>query len=64
MLDQQGEVPAARYLVKRKGFPESEATWEPLSNLTNCAQALRDFRKGRNRARRTADHKRCVPAPA
>lgn len=53
ILDQQGDGPNARYLIKWKGFPESEATWEPSSNLTNCAQLLREFRKNHNRRRRT-----------
>ena len=61
ILDQKGEGQEARYLVKWKGFPDSAATWEPLSNLTNCARALRHFRKSRNRARRAAANKRCVP---
>ena len=60
ILDQQGEGPTARYLIKWKGYPESEATWEPYSNLVNCAQALRDFRRNRNRQRRQQEQQRCV----
>ncbi|KAL8431263.1 hypothetical protein ACSSS7_005411 [Eimeria intestinalis] len=35
ILDQRGEGDTARYLVKWKGFAESDATWEPLANLDN-----------------------------
>ncbi|KAL8453083.1 hypothetical protein Emag_002009 [Eimeria magna] len=48
ILDQRGEGDTARYLVKWKGFPESDATWEPLTNLDNCAALLRAFRASRN----------------
>ncbi|KAL8270363.1 hypothetical protein Esti_005687 [Eimeria stiedai] len=47
ILDQQGEGDATRYLVKWKGFPDSDAAWEPLSNLDNCAALLRAFRTSR-----------------
>jgi hypothetical protein len=32
---------AGKFLVKWKGYPESEATWEPKSALAGCASALR-----------------------
>jgi hypothetical protein len=31
------------YLVKWSGYPESESTWEPATNLTNCRQLLAQF---------------------
>lgn len=31
------------YLVKWKGFPESENTWEPFENLAGCLEVLNDF---------------------
>ena len=49
ILDEQGEGPHLRYLVKWKGFPASEATWEPAANLDHCPALLRAFRASRNR---------------
>lgn len=34
-----------RYLIKWKGYPEDEKTWEPLENLSNCTVALRKYEK-------------------
>ena len=39
-----------RYLVKWRGYPDSENTWEPLSNLQNCQQKVEEFQK-RKRAK-------------
>ena len=40
ILGKQGQ----RYLVKWKGYPHSENTWEPKEHLTNCQTALQRFR--------------------
>ena len=32
-----------QYLVKWKGFPHEESTWEPAVNLKNAADAIKDF---------------------
>lgn len=33
------------YLVKWKGYPAEENTWEPKKNLGNCRNLIRDFEK-------------------
>jgi hypothetical protein len=35
------------YLVKWKGYPTSDNTWEPLSNLGNASEALSEFESHR-----------------
>ena len=39
ILRQDGQ----KYLVKWKGYPDSENTWEPIEHLLNCQQLLRQF---------------------
>ena len=49
ILGQQGQ----QYLVKWKGYDETESTWEPLKNLANCQNLLQRFHQGeRTRAPR------------
>lgn len=33
-----------KYLIKYKGYPDSENTWEPRENLS-CPQLIRQFEK-------------------
>jgi len=33
------------YLVKWKGYPEHDATWEPIGNLQHAAEVIKDFEK-------------------
>ena len=32
-----------QYLVKWKGYPNYENTWEPLSNLSNASDIIREY---------------------
>ncbi len=41
ILSQRGQS----YLVKWKGYEESESTWEPVNNLENCRNLLQQFRQ-------------------
>ena len=34
-----------QYLVKWKGYPHEESTWEPVSNLQHAAEAVSDFHR-------------------
>ena len=43
ILGQRGQ----KYLVKWKGYPPEENTWEPLKNLGNCRLLLQQFRQQR-----------------
>jgi hypothetical protein len=40
----QGKI----YLVKWKGYDESESTWEPTQNLTNCKKVLNEYKRLNN----------------
>jgi len=41
----RGRGLAVRYLVQWKGYPLSDATWEPLSNLGNAKEAIEDYER-------------------
>ncbi|KAL8441365.1 hypothetical protein Emag_007238 [Eimeria magna] len=43
LLDSRGSGVNEEFLVKWKGFPAEQATWEPLSNLGGCKDLLRAF---------------------
>jgi len=43
VLDQRLRGRQLQYLVKWKGYPLEEASWEPASHLANSQKAVRDF---------------------
>ncbi len=43
ILDKKNVKGKLYYLVKWKGYPFYNATWEPEANLTNCHEALQKF---------------------
>ncbi len=43
ILSQKGQS----YLVKWKGYEDSENTWEPVKNLGNCQNLLHQFHQRR-----------------
>jgi len=50
-----------QYLVKWKGYPEYENTWEPLRNLPNAREAIREFeQKQKGDVRMTEDDDGCL----
>lgn len=43
ILKARGSIKKREYLIKWKGYPNSENTWEPAKNLTSCLDLLRGF---------------------
>ena len=60
ILRDKGKGARRRFLVLWKGYPLSEATWEPVEHLDNAQDVLEDYlrrvskrqAKARNRGRR------------
>jgi hypothetical protein len=48
ILKARGNHKKREYLIKWKGYPNSENTWEPVKNLTGCLDLLRQFDKQRS----------------
>jgi hypothetical protein len=50
-----------RYLVKWEGWPQEQATWEPLENLENVMHLVEEFETERSRRRRMTSKVKCKP---
>lgn len=47
-----------RYLVKWKGYPTSENTWEPKENLDDCGRLIQQFHQAEEHSRRNQEARR------
>jgi hypothetical protein len=43
IMAKRGAGARTRYLVKWRGYPHWESTWEPLSSLSNARDAIADY---------------------
>lgn len=51
IIDKQKKGKRTMYLVKWEGFLETEATWEPMSNLLNVRDMVKAFELKSNAAK-------------
>ena len=61
VLRHKGKGPNRRYLVMWRGYPLTEATWEPASSFTHAQEILQDYLRRVDEARiRATRSKRVV----
>jgi transposase InsO family protein len=60
ILQQRGQ----QYLVKWKGYPDTDNTWEPVTHLKNSQDLLTQFRHHRSTLDRAGNSRRHRPEPA
>jgi hypothetical protein len=44
VLDYRHRKGVLEYKIKWKNYSEEECTWEPRENLTDCSEAIKEFR--------------------
>jgi hypothetical protein len=64
ILDHRTEDNGLEYLIKWKGYPQSENTWEPDTNLTNCRQLLTSYHQTHRQPRNRREGPRRRPRSA
>ena len=45
ILAHRGQGARRRYLIKWKGYPTSDNTWEPERNLTHAQETLENYKR-------------------
>lgn len=45
IIDKKNDGDTVKYLVKWEGYPISESTWEPISNLKNVLDLIEEYEK-------------------
>jgi hypothetical protein len=45
ILNQRGNQHSREYLIKWKGYPDTENSWEPKGNLGNCQQKIQEYHR-------------------
>lgn len=55
IIEERGRAGRKAYLVKWLGYPREQCTWEPVSNLTHCDEALEKWNTRKSRERKEGD---------
>eukprot|EP00301_Raphidiophrys_heterophryoidea_P005649 c12352_g1_i1.p1 GENE.c12352_g1_i1~~c12352_g1_i1.p1 ORF type:complete len:251 (-),score=77.32 c12352_g1_i1:1137-1796(-) len=51
ILDDKKKGKQTHFFIKWKGFPESENSWEPEANLSNCVGIIKAYREAKNKTK-------------
>lgn len=50
-INKKGQKEKVEYLIKWKGYPEHDSTWEPLVNLKNALELIQEFEDQKSKER-------------